>query len=83
MEQAMNQYDGSGSKQWGYWRIEGSESNKVVMDRQQAMDQGIRYGSRINREAMDQGAMMGAMDSHAMDQEIRYGYHQFLILTYE
>jgi hypothetical protein len=50
---------------------------KVVMDRQQAMDQGIRYGSKINREAMDQGAMMGAMDSHAMDQEIRYGYHQF------
>jgi len=56
---------------------------KVVMDRQQTMDQGIRYGSRINQEAMDQGAMMGAMDSHAMDQGVRDGYHQFLLLTYE
>ncbi len=33
------------------------------------MDQGVRDGSRINRGAMDQGIMIGAMDGHAMDQD--------------
>ena len=43
---------------------------KVVMDRQQAMDQGVRYELRINQETMDQGTMIGAMDGHAMDQGV-------------
>jgi len=39
-----------------YEGLKNQKAIKAVMDRQQAMDQGIRYGSRMNREVMDQGA---------------------------
>ncbi len=45
-----------------YEGLKNQKTIKAVMDRQQAMDQGIRYGSRMNLEVMDQGAMIGAMD---------------------
>jgi hypothetical protein len=50
-----------------YEAIEGLKDQKavkVVIDRQQAMDQKIRYGSRSDGS----GKMIGAMDGHAMDQ---------------
>jgi len=69
----MSQDDGSGSKLLAIEGLKDQKAIKVAMDRQQAMDQGIRYGSRINREAMDHGAMIGAMGGYAIVQGVRDG----------
>jgi hypothetical protein len=48
-----------------YEGLKNRKAIKAVMDRQQAMDQGIRYGSRMNQGESD---VSGAIDQEASDR---------------